>query len=327
VQNETIQFTVADAEINLRLDKFVYSRMSAFSRMYLAQRIAEGECFVNELTRRSGHKLSPGDNVSINVEPAATTAMTAEPLPLDIVFEDDQIIVVNKPSGMLVHPTNSDQTGTLANALAYHMNRMLIESAESCAEHSSIPKYVLEMVRPGLVHRLDRGTSGLILVAKNERALRLLGDHFKRRLVEKTYIALVHGVVERDELFISAPIGRDENVRPQWNVMESGKHAETKLRVIDRRRDTSLVEMQPLTGRTNQLRIHCRHLGHIIVGDKWYGSQTVSRLCLHASRLAFHHPSTNEWVEFESKSDHPAFAIGADKREDTLGTNIQTSMI
>jgi 23S rRNA pseudouridine1911/1915/1917 synthase len=209
--------------------------------------------------------------------------MTPERAPLEIVHEDEQIVVVVKPSGQLVHPTRGVKSGTLANALVYHLNQN--------------PQ---TLIRPGLVHRLDRDTSGLLVVAKTQAALSRLSQHFQRRLVEKRYAAVVAGRVEQEEFTINAPIGRDEDARPQWRVEESGKYAETRLRVIERRGARTLVELEPVTGRTNQLRIHCTHAGHAIVGDRFYSGEPHARLCLHASRLAFRHPSTNEWMEFRS---------------------------
>jgi len=151
------------------------------------------------------------------------------------------------------------------------------------------------------VHRLDRDTSGLLVVAKTQSALSRLSQHFHRRLVEKRYLAVVCGRVERDARTIDAPIGRDEESRPRWRVLEGGKAALTRLRVLERTERRSLVELEPVTGRTNQLRIHCAHAGHPVVGDRLYGGDAHARLCLHASRLAFRHPATNEPLEFSSR--------------------------
>jgi 23S rRNA pseudouridine1911/1915/1917 synthase len=240
--------------------------------------------------------------------------MTPEPVALEVVYEDEQLIVVVKPAGVLVHPTLGVKRGTLANALVYHLNRPRIaepglkndesqsrdvesaavsgSQAESGAQHS--------FVRPGIVHRLDRDTSGLLVVAKTRDALSRLSQHFQRRLVEKRYVAVVAGRVEADEQSIVAPIGRDAEARPAWRVAEDGKRAETRLRVLERGARRTLLELEPVTGRTNQLRIHCAHVGHAIVGDRLYAGDEHARLCLHASRLAFRHPATNAWTEFLS---------------------------
>jgi 23S rRNA pseudouridine1911/1915/1917 synthase len=245
--------------------------------------------------------------------------MTPERAPLEIVHEDEQIVVVVKPAGQLMHPTRGVKRGTLANALAYHLNRFWIEDFgmridESDAVFNRQPEVQdarsenpqsefrnpKSFIRPGLVHRLDRDTSGLLVVAKTRAALSRLSQHFQRRLVEKRYAAVVAGRVEQEELTINAPIGRDDDARPQWRVEESGKCAETRLRVVERRAARTLVELEPVTGRTNQLRIHCAHAGHAIVGDRFYSGEPHTRLCLHASRLAFRHPATNVWTEFRS---------------------------
>jgi 23S rRNA pseudouridine1911/1915/1917 synthase len=213
---------------------------------------------------------------------------------------------------VLVHPTLGVKRGTLANALTYHLNRLRIEEhgksddESNAASHpSSNPQSAIrnpQWIRPGIVHRLDRDTSGLMVVAKTQGALSRLTQHFQRRLVEKRYVAIVGGLMDEGELTVNAPIGREEGARPPWRILESGKPAETRLRVAERGSRRTLVELEPLTGRTNQLRIHCAHLGHAVVGDVLYAGEPHARLCLHAARLAFRHPATNEWVEFASKA-------------------------
>ena len=282
--SEKFQFRAEEDEAGARLDQFLAARLPNLSRMRIASLVAAGACAVNGAAAHAGFKLRGGDAVEITFdESAAGGAMTPEPIPLAILHEDADLLVVDKPAGMLVHPTRSVKSGTLANALTYHLNR---------DSHT--------LVRPGLPHRLDRATSGLLVVAKNQRALTILARHFHRRLVEKRYLALVHGRVREDELTISAPIGREEAEWPKWRVTEGGRAAESRLRVVGRRAHASLVELEPVTGRTNQLRIHCAHVGHAIVGDSWYGSTAEARLCLHAARLAFNHPSGGARVEFAS---------------------------
>jgi 23S rRNA pseudouridine1911/1915/1917 synthase len=252
--------------------------------MRIASLAAAGACAVNGAAAHSGFKLRPGDSVEIAFDEAsAAGAMTPEAIPLVVLHEDEDLLVIDKPAGMLVHPTRSVKSGTLANALAFHLNR----DSQT-------------LVRPGLPHRLDRATSGLMVVAKNQRALTILARHFHRRLVEKRYLALVQGRVLPDEMRISAPVGRVEEAWPKWRVTEGGREAVSRLRVVERRANATLVELEPVTGRTNQLRIHCAHAGHPIVGDDWYGSTVGSRLCLHAARLAFNHPSGGRRMEFSS---------------------------
>jgi len=307
---KTLRFQVGEEAANQRLDAFLATHVGWLSRMRLATLLARNACLVNDDPSPAGLHLKAGDVVEMQLEDELPTAMTPEALPLEIIYEDADMLVVVKPSGMLVHPTRNVKSGTLVNALAYHLNQSRIEAATVdaiFAEGSSTPQtfdFVAEIspltVRPGLVHRLDRATSGLMLIAKNQRALSLLSRHFHRRLVEKRYLALVHGIVAEDELVIDASIGRDSEGAPFWRVMNEGKAAETRLRVLERRSDSTLVELEPVTGRTNQLRIHSAHIGHPIIGDEWYGSNVLMRLCLHAAYIKFHHPTNNERMEFTS---------------------------
>jgi len=352
---EAVQFQIDERDAGSRVDEFCATRFGNLSRMRIANLIEAGACLVNGDAGRAGYRLAQGDLVEAAFEDGVPTSMSPENIPLEILFEDDQIVVVVKPAGMLVHPTKSVKSGTLANALAYHLNRSRIEDRGSRIEdresrikdgESRIEKTQLDagdsrssildplpsildsqsVIRPGLVHRLDRATSGLMVIAKTPRALRVLSKHFRKRLVEKRYVALVHGEVESDAGSISAPIGRDPDVRPQWRVMGDGKPAETRFRVIERLAGATLLELEPVTGRTNQLRIHCAHIGHPIVGDMLHGdcelrmsnfglkigtqtpiakfairdSQFEIPLCLHAAKLAFHHPSSGEFMEIDS---------------------------
>jgi 23S rRNA pseudouridine1911/1915/1917 synthase len=333
----SFQFKIEQPDAGQRLDEFFASRFGSLSRMRIANLIEAGACLVNGAVGRAGYRILTGDSIEVSFDDGAPTAMSPEPIPLELIHEDEHVIVVVKPAGMLVHPTMSVKTGTLANALAYHLNRPRIEDGgwtiedmalglpESLDPRSSILNPQLVM-RPGIVHRLDRATSGLIVIAKTPRALSVLSRHFRKRLVEKRYLALVRGNVEEEAGSISAPIGRDADQRPRWRIMESGKSAETRFKVLERIGPATLLELEPVTGRTNQLRIHCAHIGHPIVGDEMHGncesriadcesedtslpfedqseihdSQSTIRLCLHASRLAFHHPAGGEWMEFTS---------------------------
>jgi 23S rRNA pseudouridine1911/1915/1917 synthase len=307
--NQSLQFHI-DETTAQRLDEFLASQLGWLSRMRIANLLAQGACAVNDHVAQAGYHVRRGDLVSITLDEGAPTAMLPENVPLEIIYEDDHLLVVVKPAGMLVHPTRGVKQGTLANALAYHLNRLRIEDAsESSAQaHLKFTVSNLEsevsnppsIVRPGIAHRLDRATSGLMVIAKHQRALSILSRHFHHRLVRKRYLALAHGRVVEDQCLISAPIGRDPEGKPKWRVMESGKQAETRLRVLERRDSLTLVELEPVTGRTNQLRIHCAHLGHPIIGDELYTVDAAARLCLHAARLAFNHPANGEWMEFNS---------------------------
>lgn len=333
---EILRFRIESETTGQRLDEFLAARLGQLSRLRIAGLLRSGACTVNHLTARAGQRVRTGELVELALEEGAPGAMTPEPLPLEINYEDEELLVVTKPAGMLVHPTRGIKSGTLANALAYYLNRELIEEngsglmsfkheprlsplphlSPSSSGESDIQSDVRSdvqsgvqagglslraVVRPGIVHRLDRATSGLMVIAKRQRALSILSRHFHHRLVEKRYLALLFGRINEDELVINAPIGRAPDAQPHWRVLADGKPAETRLRVLERRTRLTLVELEPVTGRTNQLRIHCAHLGHPIIGDEWYGhANDEARLCLHAARLAFHHPSGGDWLRFES---------------------------
>jgi 23S rRNA pseudouridine1911/1915/1917 synthase len=315
------QFLVGEESAGRRLDEFLAARLFGLSRMHIASLLARGGGAVNGEAACAGRRLRAGDVVALESAGAVSNSMTPEPTPLEIVYEDEQLLVVVKPAGVLVHPTLGVKLGTLANALVYHLNRMRIEecglrveagdtpAGPRSAIHESHSEGTRPFARPGIVHRLDRDTSGLLAVAKTQAALSRLSQHFQRRLVEKRYLAVVGGLVRGEALTVDAPIGRDEAARPPWGVLESGRAAETRLRVIERGALRTLVELEPVTGRTNQLRIHCAHAGHPVVGDRLYGGEDHPRLCLHAAQLALRHPSTNEWVEFTSEA--PAELLSA----------------
>jgi 23S rRNA pseudouridine1911/1915/1917 synthase len=278
------RFVVEESCDGLRLDEFLASRLHRLSRMGIANLIERGACSVNGEAARAGLRLFAGDAVEVEEFDETPNSMTPDAIALEVVYEDEHLIVVVKPAGLLVHPSRGVKRGTLANALAHHFNRMRVS----------------EFIRPGIVHRLDRDTSGLLAVAKTQAALSRLTQHFQRRLVEKRYLAVVRGRVVCEEVTIVAPIGRDEAARPHWRVLDGGRPSETRLRVLETNGEHSLVELEPVTGRTNQLRIHCAHAGHPVVGDRLYGGDAHARLCLHASRLVFRHPATNELLEFSS---------------------------
>ncbi len=265
----------------MRLEDFLLGEFRSFSKMYLRELVKNAEVEVNGRHENIGYKLKPNDFVEITVDRTRGTAMRAEAIDLDIVFEDNDLIVVNKPAGMLVHPSHRENSGTLLNALTFYLNR--IETSQP-------------VIRPGLIHRLDKQTSGLVVTAKNPKAHAKLCDHFMRKRVEKRYLALVEGLVDQDEGGIKAPVGRDADLK-LWMVKEDGKHAESRYWVRERYADTTLLELEPVTGRTNQLRIHCELLGHPIIGDVQRGGREFERLCLHAYKLAFPHPTDRRRIE------------------------------
>ncbi len=271
--------------------------------MYLRDLVKQASCEVNGRHENIGYRLKPNDFIEIRVDHTRGTAMRAENIPLDVVFEDDDLIVVNKPAGMLVHPSHRENTGTLLNALVFWLNREFsTQRHEDAQTQSGVENGGSSVVRPGLVHRLDKQTSGLVVVAKNPRAHRILCNHWMKKRVEKRYLALVEGIVDRDKGTIEAPIGRFAELK-SWSVKEDGKHSESRFWVRERFSDTTLLELEPVTGRTNQLRIHCELIGHPIVGDEMRGGREFERLCLHAHAISFPHPSTGLQISLTSAMD------------------------
>lgn len=260
-----------------RLDHFLVERLPEFSRSRLQGLIKEGFVAVDGApAKKAGQKLEPGSQVEVRIPPPAPTGLVGEDIPLDILFENDDLLVVNKPAGMVVHPAAGHATGTLVQAvLGYDPDLEGIGGEE----------------RPGVVHRLDKETSGLILVAKNERAHRWLQDQFRLRKVEKTYLALVDGAPPTPSGRVEAPIGRDSSHRKKMAIMPPGKGREavSEYVTLESFKEHTLLEFHPLTGRTHQIRLHCHFLGCPIVGDKVYGhrkgSIEIDRHFLHAARL------------------------------------------
>jgi len=316
--SERFEFQITAKDYKKRLDEFLCAEFPYLSRMYLREIVRDEKCEVNGEWKNRGYLLKTNDFIEVEIDRARQTSLQPEPIPLEIIFEDAEFLVVNKPSGMLVHPTIRVRTGTLLNALAYHLNPSELEEEkrrggeEEQIKSSDMNKLDShEMVkdnsrqisssafkRAGLVHRLDKDTSGLVVIAKNARSHRILCSHFQRKLVEKRYFALVEGIVKDDSGTIEAPIGRYAETR-FWNIKEDGKNSITNFWVRERFNDKTLLELEPVTGRTNQLRIHLAHIGHPILGDIKYGGREFSRLCLHAFRLNFWHPNGKERLNFE----------------------------
>ncbi len=294
---ERLSFEFTAGSDKPRVDEFVARELPKISLTRIRRLIAEGDVMVNGQASLKGVRLAAGDQVSVKVFTAEKSSSTPEPIPLEILFEDESLIVVNKPVGLLVHPSASEKSGTLLNGLAYHFWQTAGQA-----------------IRPGLIHRLDRNTSGVIVLAKTARAHRTLSKHFRERWVKKFYLALVGGRVERDNGEIDAPIGctDDRNVWPRWRVMEEkegGKSAKTKFRVVRRFAAHTLLELEPLTGRTHQIRIHCHLMGHPVVGDPFYKTSVdplaeargIKHHLLHASRLIFRHPDGGKEMNLEAK--------------------------
>lgn len=278
------EFKITETLKRNRLDIFLSEQITTVSKIHLRNLIDRGECFVNGERCLPGYHLKAEDVVNLDVDTTALTSMTPEEIPLEVVYEDAEIVVVDKPAGLLVHPTLGQKSGTLLNALAFYLNRGNISE---------------KLIRPGLIHRLDRQTSGLLVVAKTGRALSFLSRHFQKKLVNKNYFAIVGGIVAADSGIIDAPIGISDDGK-SWSVTADGKSAVSNFQVLKRMTDRTLLDLEPVTGRTNQLRIHCAFLGHAIIGDSKYGGRKFGRLCLHARKLNFYHPVTNTRMEFVS---------------------------
>lgn len=280
----------------LRFDQFIALHFPAISLTRIRRAIQEGAARVNGKTRIQGWILLPGDLITLRIDPGEPTAATPENIPLGILFEDDDLIVINKPVGLLSHPSRTEKSGTLMNALAHHLLH-------------NPPRPGQAVSRPTLLHRLDRDTSGVIAISKNERATRIVTRAFRLRRVQKTYLALVAGVVTQETELIDAPIGRDAQAWPRWVVKEGGDASQTRLIVKQRFAHHTLLELEPLTGRTHQLRIHCAHIGHPIIGDQVYRGgiehqasgipgMKLQHQMLHAHQLTLRHPTTGEEMTF-----------------------------
>lgn len=290
-----------------RIDQYLAHEIKDLSRSRIKKLIEQENILLNNRATSPSHKPVKGDTITVELPPPKSTEVLPEDLPLKIVFEDRDIIVIDKEAGMVIHPTLDHPSGTLVNALLFHTKNM--------------PK-VGEDLRPGIVHRLDKGTSGLMVAAKNETSLEPLKKQFRDRVVIKKYICLVQGRMGKSTGTINAPIARHKRNRMKFTVDDTGKEAVTNYRLISRVGDTSassssasgrprrdwsrggysLLEVEPKTGRTHQIRVHLSHVEHPIVGDKLYGGKAIGkRQFLHASYLEFTHPGTNKKISFESK--------------------------
>ena len=271
-----------------RLDRFLASHCPELSRSRVQRLIAEGHVTVDGLQARSSARLRAGQRVSITVADPAPVAMAAQPMPLDIAYEDQELLVIDKPAGLTVHPAPGHRDHTLANAVLAHLPGL---------EEVGGP------LRAGIVHRLDKDTSGLLVVAKSEEAHAHLAKQFQERRVTKLYLALAHGGVSPPEAIIEAPIGRDRRDRKRMAVLSTGREATTRYRVVRQYQGYSLLEVRPTTGRTHQVRVHLASVGHPLAGDSTYGKRhpLLDRHFLHANLLGFRHPSTEEYVELKSE--------------------------
>jgi 23S rRNA pseudouridine1911/1915/1917 synthase len=295
-----LQFSVSAEETGERLDAFLAARVDGWSRARLQRLIEDGDVLVNGGEVKSSYKLRADDQIEVELTAAPATEFLPDDIPITVVHEDDDLIVVNKPAGMVVHPAAGVSGGTLANALAFHFQQL--SSAGGTA-------------RPGIVHRLDKGTSGLLVVAKTEIAHENLADQFRAREVFKSYLALVHGQVDHRRGEIDQPIARDPRNRTRMAIVRAGRPALSLYRTRERFDRFTLLDVELKTGRTHQIRVHLAWLKHPVVGDEVYGGgrdKTVSnpqirgaiaklnRQFLHAAQLGFRHPRSGERMVFSA---------------------------
>lgn len=281
-----MQIKINEYEEDQRLDAYLTEKLEA-SRSNITKHIKNGDIKVNGKIVKSGYTLKEND--IIEYEPwNETTDILPENIPLDIYYEDDYIIVVNKPSGMVVHPGSGNYTGTLVNALMYHTKNL---------------SDINGLDRPGIVHRIDKDTSGLLLVSKTNEAHRILAEDFKNKKVKRKYISLVSGIIETEKGKINAPIGRSENDRKKMCVTEkNSKSAITNFTVLERYKNSTLIECILETGRTHQIRVHMSYIKHPVINDPVYNKSILNDYgqMLHAAYIGFYHPINKEWMEFSS---------------------------
>jgi 23S rRNA pseudouridine1911/1915/1917 synthase len=307
--SDSRRFTASAEDAGRRLDLYLASRLPELSRTRIQELIDQGHVRVSERLPRRAHRLAAGEVVEIAVRPRPPLRATAEDIPLDLIYEDDDFVVVNKPAGMVVHAGAGATRGTMVNALLHRL-RELSGGGDA--------------LRPGIVHRLDRGTSGAIVVARNDAAHQSLSDQFKARTVHKVYIALLHGRLARDEGSIALPIARDPRRRTRMSARQrDGRAAQTDWQVLLRLGNFTLVVAQPRTGRTHQIRAHFTATGHPLVGDTLYGAPEraragrillpqLGRVFLHAAKLEFAHPHNGESISVKAPLDRGLRAYLAD---------------
>ena len=297
---DTITLSVTPADAGTRLDAFLAVHIEGWSRARLQRLIENEDVLVNGKPAKVSYKVREEDQIEIDLIASPTETFIPENIPLTIVYEDDDLVVVNKPAGMIVHPAAGIHSGTLANALAFHFDQLSQRSGS---------------VRPGIVHRLDKDTSGLMVVAKTEAAHEDLADQFRARSVFKSYVALVHGIVKTDRGRIEEPIARDPRNRTRMAVVRGGRSAVSVFKVRSRFQWCTLLDVEIKTGRTHQIRVHLAWLKHPVIGDEVYGGgrdntvrdtvlrnqiRKLGRQFLHAAQLGFTHPKTKERLRFDA---------------------------
>ncbi len=286
------KFIVKETQNNMRLDKVLVAFMSDKSRNYISKLIDDGNCFVNDKVAKASFKVKPGDVISIDVPEDKPLDVKGEDIPLNIIYEDEDILIIDKQQGLVVHPSNGHWEHTLVNAIMHH-----------CKDLSAING----VIRPGIVHRIDKDTSGLICVAKNDTAHNFLAEQLKDHTMSRTYVALVRGVIKENHGTINMPIGRDSRNRQKMAVTRNNsKEAITNFDVLKRFSNNTLIECHLVTGRTHQIRVHMSYIGYPVEGDPLYGGRNYKKLydggqLLTAVKLKLIHPRSKKEMEFETK--------------------------
>ena len=286
--SEVVQVTVVAEQKNERIDKFVAGINNEWSRTQVQQWIKDNVVTVNGKAVKGNYKVKEEDEITVTIPEPEELDIQPEDLNLEIYYEDADVLVVNKPRGMVVHPAPGHTSGTLVNGLMHH-----------CTDLSGING----VMRPGIVHRIDKDTSGLLMVAKNDMAHESLVNQLVAKTVTRRYKAIVHGVIPHDKGTIDAPIARDKKERQSMTVDENGKNAVTHFQVLERFKDFTLVECRLETGRTHQIRVHMKYIGYPLAGDPKYGPKKTLDMngqALHAGILGFDHPRTGEYIQFEA---------------------------
>ena len=285
-------FYISPEDSDKRLDVWLTATLIEFSRSYVEKLIADEKVTVNGRKVKSSYRLKADDEIRVNVPEPKLLEVKAEEIDLDIIHEDDDIIVINKPRGMVVHPAAGNYTGTLVNALLSHCSGALSD--------------INGVIRPGIVHRIDKDTSGVLVVAKNNRAHTLLSEMLKEHEVNRIYIAVAEGIITEERGTVDAPLGRHPVDRKKMAVnIRNGRKAVTHFKVLERFEKTTLLELRLETGRTHQIRVHMSYIGHPLVGDCVYGKKKqvyeLEGQALHANTLGFMHPGTGEFVQYTAE--------------------------
>ncbi len=292
--NDRFDFVVTDEYEGYRIDKLISELMDNLSRTYIKKLIDDKKVFCNDKNVKASFSVSEGDRIYMEIPPVELPQIKPEDIPLDILYEDDDVVIVNKPKDMVVHPAAGHYEGTLVNGIMYH-----------CKDNLSGINGVL---RPGIVHRIDKDTTGSVIICKNDASHQNIASQLKEHSINRVYHAICYGVIKEDELDIDAPIGRSATDRKKMAVVkQGGKNAFTHIKVIKRFYEDGFtyVECRLKTGRTHQIRVHMAHIGHPLLGDEVYAPGRKSKFklqgqCLHAKTLGFIHPTTSEYVEVDA---------------------------